>query len=83
MLQLSKTVNSGIDIDTIPGYVAPYYEMAACKAANYRYYHDWQELEPYQQAKLIAHYLLSRMVDAHMEDAQNKYQEQQSKRAAK
>lgn len=62
------------------GCIPVFYEVEACKAANYRYYHDWQELTAQQQAFLIAHYVAKKNVDNHQQDAQDTYMKQQQKR---
>ena len=54
----------------MPGVIAEFHEISACHASNYRYFHEWQELEPEQKAKLIAHFLLRGVIESHKNDAQ-------------
>lgn len=78
---LRKTIDTGITFDQLPGCIPIYYEMEACREANYRYFGDWQDLTPAQQSKIVAHYLLRLMVAQHQHDAENAYQERQQRRA--
>jgi len=52
----------------------------ACIAANYRYFGDWQDLTPEQQAFLIGHYLSSRMIVNVQKDEEISFQNRQAKR---
>lgn len=67
---LSKTIRTGVEIANLPGQIPVFYEFAACKEYNYRYYHDWQELTPEQQSTIIAHYVLSKLIQSHTQDAE-------------
>lgn len=57
---------------SLPGCIPVFLEVKACNAANYHYFGDWQELEPEQQAFLIAHYISVQLVDNNIKDAENK-----------
>lgn len=63
--------------------ISQFHEMMACKAANYRYFHDWQELTPQQKELLSAHYLAGILLDSHKDDAVNRAMEKQRKRSSK
>lgn len=69
---LSSTLETGLDFTHLPGCLPVYYEVAACNAANYRYFDDWQQLKPEQQAFLIAYYLRHKQVENHTKDAEEK-----------
>src|SRR5690606_40484013 len=56
-----NAIRSTISINSLPGLIPLTTEVDACHAANYRYFHEWQELAPEQQAFLIGHYLSSTM----------------------
>jgi hypothetical protein len=47
-----------------------FYEVEACKASNYKYFGDWQDLTVEEKAFLIAHHFLSGLITAHKEEAQ-------------
>ena len=72
--RLTDVVPTGIDFKSVPGMIPMYYEVVACNAANYRYFHDWQELTPYQQSILIAHYFNGKLVKSNEQDAENRRQ---------
>lgn len=65
----SNTIRTGIEFETIPGTIPLYDELEACRYAGYKYWHDWQELTPLERARLVAHYYLNRLIEAHKEDA--------------
>lgn len=67
---ISHKFESGIDVGSIPGIIPEFYEITACNQANYRYFHDWQELLPEQKAKIVSHYLLNVTIDSHKSDAE-------------
>ena len=59
--------------------VNPFYEIAACNAANYRFYHDWQELSSEQKEILVGHYFAGTLLENHKADAQNRASERPNK----
>lgn len=67
----------------MPGLVPKFYELAACKAANYQFFHNWQELTSDQQAILIAHYFGENIMESHKNDALSTKMEQDSKKKGK
>lgn len=60
--------------------IAHYFVLEACHAANYRYYHDWQELTPTERAVLVAHYLQKQQVQSHQQDAEITHSERQQRK---
>lgn len=70
-LELKHKLSTGITIEGLPGIVPEFYEISACNAANYQFFHNWQELDQEQKAKLVAHYYGDIMVNAHKDDAMN------------
>lgn len=67
---LRSGVKTGINVEPIiPGMIPLYYEMLAAKEANYRYYHDWQELSSEQKASIVAFYFIEMSITNHQEDA--------------
>jgi len=58
-----------------------YVEMQACHAAEYRYFHDWQELTPKQQSILIAHYISVLLVKNNTQDAEARRQKLEALKA--
>lgn len=68
-IQIKNKFSTGIEVDGLPGVVPEFYEIRACNAANYRYYHDWQELDQEQKSVLIGHYYGTVLIDAHKDDA--------------
>jgi len=64
----------------MPGLVPLYDEMAACRFAGYRFWHEWQDLSPQERARLVAYYYLDALVEGHKEDAAIEYSRRQSKR---
>lgn len=67
-------IKTGIEFESLPGCIPVFYEVAACNAANYRYYGDWQELTPRQQSTLIGHYLSTIWVANNQNDAEYRHQ---------
>ena len=63
----------------MPGCIPVYQEVAACKAANYRYFDDWQELTAEQQAFLIAHYFSQKLLESNIQDAEAREMKMKSK----
>jgi len=64
----------------VPGCVPLFLEVQACHVANYRYFHDWQELEEEQKAFLIGHFVTGRWVSNHQADAEYRAQEAAAKK---
>lgn len=73
-------MDTGITFGEFPGIINPYHEIAACNAANYRYFHDWQELTSDEQAILVTHYLSGIMIENHKQDALNVAMKKQSRK---
>ena len=69
-LNLSNTIQTGIRFVSLPGCVPVFLEVKACHAAGYQYFNSWQELEPEQQAFLIAHYISAQLVENNIKDAE-------------
>ena len=69
-ISVHKPLYTGIDFQKIPGCIPVFVEVAACNASNYRYFGDWQELTGKEKGWLIAHYMLSVMVENHTKDAE-------------
>lgn len=65
-----NTVVTGIEYDTIPGFLPTFLVVKVAHASNYRYFDDWQTLSPTQQAFLIAHYIANTYVEQHKSDAE-------------
>jgi len=63
-------VYTGIEFESIPGAIPVFHEVAACHAAGYRYFGDWQELSADEQAFLLAHFLTSQLLNNNQQDAQ-------------
>lgn len=63
----------------MPGCIPVYQEVAACHAANYRYFHDWKELSAEQQAFLIAHYISQHLLETNQQDAEARAMKAQGK----
>ena len=78
--KISDVTPTGMDFESIPGSVPMYHEILACNAANYRYFHDWQELTPEQQSILLAHYFSVILVGNNSQDAENRRMKAESKR---
>lgn len=57
---------------SLPGCIPVFLEVKACNAANYQYFGNWQELEPEEQAFLIAHYISVQLVENNVKDAENR-----------
>lgn len=72
-----------MEFESIPGSIPLFYEINACQAAGYRYFHDWQELTPEQQSILIAHYFSVKLVDNNNQDAENRKLKAQTSRKGK
>lgn len=77
---LKNSLSTGIEFEHLPGCIPIFLEVQACQAANYRYFHDWQELNKDQQAFLIGHFISARWVENNKEDAQYRAQESAAKR---
>jgi len=45
-------------------------EIEACNWSNYRYFHEWQELNPRQKEFLIAGYITVQLIKQHQQDAE-------------
>jgi len=71
---LISTVRTGIEFVHLPGCIPVFYEVSACNAANYRYFSDWQELSPDQQATIIAWYLSTIWLENNKNDAEYRHQ---------
>lgn len=71
---------TGIEFGHLPGCIPLFLEVQACKAAHYRYFHDWQELDEQQKAFLIGHYISERWVDNHQQDAKQQADEAAARR---
>lgn len=80
-VRLKSHINTGIVFGQFQGIVHPWYEIAACNAANYRYFHDWQELSGEQKAVLVSHHLTDILVENHKQDAANEEMERASRKA--
>lgn len=78
-----KTIDTGISFEDVPGIIPLYHEIDACKAANYQYYGNWQELSGQERATLIAHYYVKSMIEQNVSDAQQKAAERQARRRKK
>lgn len=62
-------MQSGIEIPGYLGVIPLLYEMQACDQANYRFFHDWQELSRQERAVIIAKTVLLKLIDSHRDDA--------------
>lgn len=78
---IKSTIHTGISFGDFPGIIHPYYEIAACEKANYRFYHDWQELTPKQKSVLVAKHITDILLENHKEDAVNREMERAKVRA--
>lgn len=67
----------------MPGCIPIFHEVAACKAAHYQYFGDWQTLTPEQQAFLIAHYIMEKQVNTHSQDAEAREQDKRTKNSSR
>ena len=72
-----------MEFESIPGSIPLFYEIDACNAANYQYFHSWQELTPEQQSILIGHYFSVKLVNNNTQDAENRKLKAQSKKGGK
>lgn len=77
---LRNTLDTGIEFEHLPGHIPVFLEVEACIANNYRYFHDWQELEEKQKAFLIGQFISKRWVDSHRSDAEYREMEKASRR---
>ena len=80
---LMATINTGIELDHLPGCIPVYYEVEACNAANYKYYDDWQELKVSQRHFLIAHYYMTKTIAAHQSDAEYREMKRKQRKGVK
>lgn len=79
---LKYKLSTGIEVKDFPGIVPKFYERQACQAANYRYYHDWQDLTVEQKAEVLAHYFLENLMESHKSEVINdRIKKDQRKRA--
>ena len=68
-VKLRYSIQSGIEIPSRLGIIPLLYEMQACDAANYRFFHDWKELSRQERAIIVAKHVISQLIDSHREDA--------------
>jgi hypothetical protein len=78
--KLKESINTGITFGSTPGIINPFHEIEACNKANYRYFHDWQELDHSQKAILVAHYYAGILKENHQQDALNQEMDRKAKR---
>ena len=78
---LSNTFETGIEFG-VPhdSLLSELLVMNACMDAGYRYFHDWQDLTPRQKAKIVARYIMNKIVSAHESDAESKHLEKKNKK---
>lgn len=69
-VNLKHSINTGIDFGNWAGCIPLFQEIAACNAANYTYFHSWQELSTEQRAFIVAQHLLEVIVNNHQQDAE-------------
>lgn len=67
-ISLKSKLDTGIEIEDVPGMVPRFYEMSACNDANYRFYGDWQELSKEQREDIVAHFILRHIIDGHKDE---------------
>lgn len=83
-IRLKYKLETGIEFRDFPGIVPRFYEKEACDAANYRFYHDWQELDREQKAFIVAHYYMKTLIGGHKDEVVNdKIKKDAKKRGAK
>jgi hypothetical protein len=58
----------GLRIGGLPGNIPLQTEIDACHQANYRFFHDWPELDVQQKSLIIGQYLNKQMIQAHRDD---------------
>jgi hypothetical protein len=73
-------METGIDIRHIPGLIPDIYVISACNAANYCYHTTWLDLTYEQRAEIVAHYLLDKLIESHVHDAQQDEMERQNRK---
>jgi len=67
-VRLRNKLETGIEIDDIPGMIPRYYEMEACRQANYEYFGSWQMLGKEEKEDLVAHFILRTMIESHKDE---------------
>lgn len=77
---LPTKVNTGIEVEWLPGLIPLNDEIAACSRANYCYWDSWQDLTERQKARLIAEYYLQILITSNVEDAKARAVEKRGKR---
>jgi hypothetical protein len=55
---------------SIPGNIPLQTEIDVCNQANYRYFHEWQDLATEQKALLTAQYYNRNLIESHKQDQQ-------------
>lgn len=73
----------GLRIGGLPGNIPLQHEIDACHQANYRYWHDWQELDEKQKGLILAHYFNKQMIQAHRDDTAMTEMERARRRGSK
>lgn len=69
-VRLTHGIDTGLEFENLPGAISLYDELSACRYNNYRYWHDWQELNGLQKARLVAFYYLNILVENNRKDAE-------------
>lgn len=71
----------GLGYGGIPGLLPENTVIAACNKANYRYYHDWQELTREQQGVIVAEYYMEQAIEGHKNAAINELIEKNKRKS--
>lgn len=68
-VEFKYRIDTGIEVEDLPGMVPKYYEMEACNAEGYVFYGNWQTLTSVQRAEVVAHHYLKFYMEGHREEA--------------
>lgn len=66
---MKHKIESGIEIQSIPGIVPKFYEVDTSLLTGYKYPEEWEALPRTVRSDLLAYYYLSKMLEGHKEEA--------------